>query len=72
MASSIYIYETEEDFNNFYGKNKEDITRNLKIIDLYKHQLDDMEFFQELVVRSDLREDINSFIIDIKDAVGFA
>ena len=46
--------------------------RNLKIIDLYKNQLDDMEFFQELVVRSDLREDINSFIIDIKDAVGFA
>ena len=37
MASSIYIYETEEDFNNFYGKNKEDITRNLKIIDMFIH-----------------------------------
>ena len=46
--------------------------RNLKIINLYKNQLDDMEWFQELVVRSGDREDINSFIIDIKDAVGFA
>ena len=46
--------------------------RNLKIIDLYKNQLDDMEFFQELVVHSGEREEIDSFIIDIKDAVGFA
>jgi hypothetical protein len=46
-------------------------SRNLQIISLYKNQLDDMEEFQHLVVNNNLREEIDSFIIDIKDSIGF-
>jgi len=46
--------------------------RNFRIISLYKDQLDDMEEFQNLVIRGDIREEIDSFIINIKDSMGFA
>ena len=46
--------------------------RNLRIISIYKDQLEDMEEFQHLVVRGDIREEIDSFIINIKDSMGFA
>ena len=46
--------------------------RNLQIIELYQLQLDDMRHFQELVCDPEFREEVNSFIINIKDAVGLA
>lgn len=46
-------------------------SRNLTIISMYKDQLKDMSEFQSLVVDLGTREEIDSFIIDIKDSMGF-
>tara|TARA_R100000388_G_scaffold50158_1_gene37555 strand:- start:2380 stop:2622 length:243 start_codon:yes stop_codon:yes gene_type:complete len=74
----------KDDDDSLSGKNKkietDDINlsllrgriyeRNLKILQLYQLQVEDMIDFHNLVCDNELREDVNSFIVNIKDAFG--
>jgi|TARA_R100000773_G_C4151042_1_gene73111 DNA-nicking Smr family endonuclease len=74
----------KDDDDSLSGKNKkietDDINlsllrgriyeRNLKILQLYQLQVEDMIDFHNLVCDNEYREDVNSFIVNIKDAFG--